>query len=191
VRSILAEGISVGLLYLVALALGGGFLAVQFFLSAHDQADFHDLSGGTSDAGAGDHAGGWLSPRFFTFAAFAFGFAGSLLHFLSLASPVLTLGLSAAIGLCSGFLASGVFRALRGHEVSSSASLEEAGGQLGRVLLQCGPGQQGKVRVTIKGQHVDILATADGLVEQGTEVVVLDVKEQVARVMRAPEALRQ
>lgn len=189
-----------GLVYLVALALGGGFLAVQFLLSAHDQADLHDIqdvddihdfSGGAAHAGMGDHAGGWFSPRFYTFAAFAFGFAGCLLHFLGLASPVLTLGLSVAAGLGSGFLASGVFRALRQREVSSSASLDEASGRLGRVLLPCGPDQPGKVRVTLKGQHVDLMATADGPIEPGAEVVVLDVKEQVARVVRAPEALRQ
>ena len=182
-----------GLVYLVALALGGGFLAVQVFLSGHDQTDLHDLSGEGAGAGHGasDHSGGWLSPRFFTFAAFAFGFAGCLLHFLGLASPPLALGLSAAAGLGAGFLASGVFRALRRQDVSSSASLDEASGQLARVLLPCGPDQQGKVRVTLKGQNVDLIATADGPVEPGTEVVVLDVKNDVARVVRAPEALRQ
>jgi len=102
-----------------------------------------------------------------------------------------TLGLSAAAGLGSGFLASGVFRTLRRPDVTSSASLDEASGQLARVLLPCGPEQQGKVRVTIKGQTVDLMATAEGTLEPGTEVVVLDVKEDVARVVRAPEALRQ
>jgi len=182
-----------GLVYLVALALGGGFLAVQFLLSAHDQADFHDLSGeGAGDGhAAGDHAGGWLSPRFFTFTAFAFGFAGCLLHFLGLASPPVALGLSAAAGLGSGFLASGVFRTLRRPDVSSSASLDEASGQLARVLLPCGPDQEGKVRVTLKGQTVDLMATADSLLEPGADVVVVDVNKDVARVVRAPEALRQ
>lgn len=178
------------LAYVVALALGGGFLAVQLFLSGHGHADFHDLSGGAGDAHA-DNSGGWLSPRFFTFGLFAFGFAGCLLHYLSLAAPTVAFGLSAAAGLGSGFLASGVFRALSRREVSSTTSLDEASGQLGRVLLPCGPDQPGKVRVTLKGQHVDLMATADGPVEPGTEVVILDVKEDVARVVRAPEAVKQ
>jgi len=184
----------VGSVYLVALALGGGFLAVQFLLSAHDQPGLHgfqDLSGGATGGSHGDHTGGWFSPRFFTFLAFGFGLSGSLLHFLALASPALTLGFAAAAGLGSGFLVSGVFRTLGRREVSSSASLGEAGGHLARVLLPCGPGRPGKIRVTLKGQAVDVIATADGLLEPGTEVIILDVKEDVARVVRAPEALSQ
>ncbi len=179
-----------GLVYLVALALGGGFLAVQFLLSGHDHGDFtggHDLSGGDH----ADQGGGWFSPRFFTFALFAFGFAGCGLHFLQLASPLVAALLSTGAGLASGFLASAVFRTLRLREASSSASLGEASGQLARVLLPCGPERSGKVRVTLKGQSVDILATSDDPVEPGNEVVVVDVKDDVARVARLPEALRQ
>lgn len=182
-----------GLVYLAALALGGGFLAVQLLLASSDAGDAggldHDVGGVDHDAGeGGSHAGGWLSPRFVTFALFAFGFAGAGLHFLELAPAAVTAALAAAAGLGSGFLASAVFRALRRKEATSSAALEEAAGRLGTLLLPAAPDRPGKVRVTLKGQLVDLVAVPDdGEVPAGTPVVVLEVRDDVARVVRAPE----
>ena len=187
-----------GLVYLAALALGGGFLAVQLLLASSDAGDGgidHDLgdAGGAGDVdhdvgSGGSHAGGWFSPRFVTFALFAFGFAGAGLHFLGLAPAAVTLGLAVAAGLGSGFLASAVFRALRRKEATSSAALEEAAGTMGTLLLPAAPDRPGKVRVTLKGQLVDLVAVPeDGPVPAGTQVVVLEVRDDVARVVRAPE----
>lgn len=176
-----------GLVYLIALALGGGFLAVQMFLASHDGGDFHDAD---HDAGEGEHAGGWLSPRFFTFALMAFGLAGSGIHFLSLASAPVTAGLATGAGLASGFLASAVFRTLKLKEASSSAALSEAAGKMGTLLLPCAADRPGKVRVTLKGQLVDLVAVPDeGPLSAGETVVVLDVKDDVARVVRAMEVI--
>jgi membrane protein implicated in regulation of membrane protease activity len=74
-------------------------------------------------------------------------------------------------------------------EASGEAALLEARGRSGRVLVPLSRDHRGKVRVQIKGQTVDLLATTSGgELKAGVEVVVLDVRGDVAEVVAAPEA---
>jgi membrane protein implicated in regulation of membrane protease activity len=169
------------LVYAAALVLGGGILLIQL-ISGSD----HDAGGVDHDLG-GDHhpheGPGLLSIRSLSYGTFAFGFVGGALHTLGLARPPAALGAGIASGAAAALLVGLVFRSLSDQTISGEASLEDAAGSLGRVLVPCGPGRAGKVRLTLKGQTVDVLAVTDAEeIAAGNDVVVIDVRDMVARV---------
>ena len=175
------------LVYAIALILGGGTVLLQV------------LTGGDHHIGAADAAldghhaptgPGILSTRSVTFAAFAFGLVGSVLHVLRLASPGAVLALAVASGLVAGLAAGLAFRALGHASASGEAGFHEAKGQRARVLVPCARAQRGKIRARIKGQLVDMMATTDEKqIAAGQEVLIIDIKDDVAHVVSAPEAL--
>ena len=80
------------------------------------------------------------------------------------------------------------FRQLGDPAVSGEAGFHEARGATGRVLVACARGRSGKVRVALKGQTVDMLATTDeDEIPAGAEVVIADVRDMVAHVARLRE----
>lgn len=204
----------VGLIYLAALIVGFGTIALQLFMSGDSDSDA-DADGhvdaeldadGDVDAdahgevhadhgGHGGHGDGgflpiFLSLRFWTFTLLAFGLSGSLLHYLDLAASPVTLGVALALGIFSGLLASLAFRALHRSEVSSGATSADAIGQVGKVLLPVGKAARGKVRIELKGQTVDLIATTDEeRLEPGQLVMIEDMRETTAHVSPVPPEL--
>ena len=160
----------------------------------HDLDLDHDADLGPEaevDHAAGGHGGGFLpillNVRFWTFGAMAFGMVGSLLHFLHLAPSSVTPVIAVAMGLLSGWFASWVFRALARASTQSGAEPTEAVGQVGKVLVAVRPGARGKVRIQLRGQTVDFLAsTEDVELEVGEQVLVTEVREDQVQVSRAP-----
>lgn len=196
-----------GIVYLAALIIGFGTIALQLAMGgdshgdaevgggadAHLDADAHvDAEHGHGDHGHGD--GGFLpiflSLRFWTFTFLAFGLSGSLVHYLDLASSIVTLGMAIGLGLGAGVLASLTFRALSRSEANSGATERDAVGQVGRVLLPLGKGARGKVRIELKGQTVDYVATTDDdRLEAGQMVMIEEMRDTTAHVSRAPAEL--
>jgi membrane protein implicated in regulation of membrane protease activity len=185
----------VGVLYVAALIVGAGTLSLQLLLAG--DSDGH----GDGDVGQHDgsvHAGhgeaGFLpillSLRFWTYGLLAFGMVGTLLHYLELAGSTLTLISAIGIGLLSGFVASYSLRLLAQSDTSSGAEASDAVGQLGRVLVSCRKGERGKVRIELRGQSVDFIATTDEAeLEGGTSVLVEEVRGGTLHVSRAPDDL--
>ena len=179
-------------LYFAALIVGLGTIAMQLSMAGHG-GDVHD-AGAHDVHHAGDGDAAWaviLSVRFWTFASLAFGVSGTLLTLLSLASNSVTIALATVCGVTSGLGAGLTFRALRRSTATSSASLAgDAVGQLARVLLPCGNGRVGKVRLQLKGQVVDVLAMARGdEIAIGARVIVEEIRDDIAQVATAPEEL--
>ena len=182
------------LLYLLALILGGGLLFVQLVSGGHHDGGNHfGHIGGHDHLGGPDHHAeqgpGVLSMRSVTYGLFAFGFVGTSLHGLRLAGEPAALAVAAvaAAGVTLGV--GTTLRSLGDPAASGEAALVEARGRSGRVLVPLSRDQRGKVRVQIKGQTVDLLATTSGgELKAGQEVVVLDVRGDVAEVVAAPEA---
>ena len=165
------------LVYLLALVLGGGTLLVQM-LSGHGHG--HDFFGDGHHPLQGP---GLMSTRSITFALVDFGLVGGGLHVLGILSPPWALAVAAATAVATLAVVSYAFRALDHPEASGAAMFEEARGLTGRVLVACAPGQRGKVRVELKGQTVDMLATTDGkAVPEGAQVRIVDVRGDVAHV---------
>ena len=175
------------LVYAIALVLGGGTVLLQVLAGG----DHHI---GTADASLDAHHAptgpGILSTRSVTFAAFGFGLVGAVLHVLRLASPGAVLALAVVSGVVAGLVAGLAFRALGHPGASGEAGFHEAKGQRARVLVPCAREQRGKIRARIKGQLVDMMATTDeAQIAAGREVLIIEVKGDVAHVVTAPEAL--
>jgi len=214
--------LSLGVLYLAALIIGFGTIALQLVMgSDHGDADADTTGGaGHADVGAGgegdadaDHSGDaahsldsggheahhgdagflpiFLSLRFWTFTLLAFGLSGSLMHYLDLANAVIVASVALGLGLAAGFGASLTFRALARSEPNSGATDRDAIGQVGRVLVPLGKSSRGKIRIELKGQTVDFVATTDEeSLEAGQMVMIEELRETTAHVSRAPlEAL--
>jgi membrane protein implicated in regulation of membrane protease activity len=131
-----------------------------------------------------------LSLRFWTFFALGFGLSGSLLHFLALAAPLPTLIIAAFAGLCSGLFAALAFRLVRRSAANTTLGASQAVGRVGRVVVPCGRGLTGQVRVELGGGSVDLLASTDEeSIARGEAVLVEDVRDDVARVSRRPAEL--
>jgi membrane protein implicated in regulation of membrane protease activity len=200
-----------GTLYLAALIFGLGINLLQFVLAGiggDADADHGDLDAGgdvdaDADVGDGDvvhptgdgahHSGDGgflplvLSLRFWTFGSLAFGIVGSLIHFAGLAPAPVGLALAVAMGLASGLLASWVFRALTRSSSQSGALATDAVGQVGRVLVPVARGARGKIRIQLRGQTIDYLATTDDeALDVGADVLVSEVRSGEVHVCRAP-----
>jgi membrane protein implicated in regulation of membrane protease activity len=152
-----------------------------------------DGDGHDHDASAdGGFVGLFLSFRFWTFAMAGFGMVGSALHFPDLASPTPVLLSSLFVGLVAGLVASWTFRALRHSSVNSGAEAKELVGQVGKVLVP--PNSQGhaKVRLVVKGQMIDYVATTDdaATLESGASVLVEELRGNEIHVSPAPAGLK-
>jgi membrane protein implicated in regulation of membrane protease activity len=168
------------LLYLLALILGGGILLVQLVAGSDD----HDV-----DHGGGPHpyeGPGLLSVRSATYGLFTFGLVGGALHVLSLARPGLALAGGLVTGALTTFFVGLTFKRLSDPQATGEAGFHEMQGGRGRVLVACSRTARGKIRVMLKGQQVDMLATTDEeSIPAGTEVRVVEVRDDVAHVARA------
>lgn len=198
-----------GILYLAALILGGGTILVQLFMG-HDadadagvdvdaDADFDadadmDVAGGPeldaaheADSDVAGFAAVFLSLRFYTFGLLAFGMVGTLLYYPHLSSPTVSLVAAIAMGLASGFLASWIFQSLKRSAVSSASQQDDAVGHVGKVLVPCERGGHGKVRIELRGQSMDFLATTDEeALSDGELVLVEQVEGGTVHVSKAP-----
>ncbi len=189
----------VGIVYLAALILGLGTIALQFILAHAGDADVHtdhDIDVGDHDVdgdvhhegpggapGDGAFVGLFLSMRFWTYALLAFGMVGAAAHFLHLAGATAVFVTALTMGVAAGLAASMLFRVLK-PGVSSATTSAETVGRMARVTVPLRKGGLGKVRVEIKGKRVDLLATtdADDDIAAGTEVVVVEFRGEQAHV---------
>jgi membrane protein implicated in regulation of membrane protease activity len=170
------------LVYLLALVVGGGLLFVQSVSGGHESVGgAHSLD--VQHHGAGP---GLLSVRSAIYGLFAFGFVGAALHIPGLTGRLSALALAAASGIGAALLAGATFARLGSPAASGATSLLEARGRRARVLLPCAADRPGKIRLELGGQQVDMTATSDGpAIPAGVEVVVVEVRDDVARVAPA------
>lgn len=200
-------------LYLFAFALGGILLLASIFVGDKESGgDAHDAEGAgdagdAGDAGAAqgaaqglahaaDNHGGaaglftaFLSLRFWMFFLAFFGLTGLVLDGMHLlADSTLALVLSLAMGLLTGLATVYVLRGLAASETSTAASASDYVGKSGRVLVGFAAGQLGKLRLTLKGTTVDVLATSDEErpFAAGEEALVIQMNDTTAVVARVP-----
>ncbi len=196
-------------MYLFSFALGGLLLLASILLGDKDGG--HDGDGGADAPTGGDQgvyhdvptahgvpaapgaiAGlftAFLSMRFWMFFLAFFGLTGLVLDGLDLIpSNGLALALSLGMGLATGLITVAVFRHLSTSETSTAASVGDYVGKSGRVLIGFGAGNLGKLRLTLKGTTVDVLATTD---EErpftvGEDALVIQMNDTTAVVARVP-----
>lgn len=162
-------------LYVFSLVLGGILLAASVF-SGGDH-DGGDVDGGDADLG-GDGDGGidhhepghgdaagfaamFLSLRFWTFFSAFFGLTGLVFDGLELLPSLPSLGLALVLGFGIASGTATLMRFLGQSDVGEVPGSHDYVGQTARVLLPFGKGDTGKVRLTLKGTLVDVLASTD------------------------------
>lgn len=188
--------------YLFAFALGGVLLLGSILLGdkdtgAHGGADANADSGAQAqhfdhgvDGAHGTVAGlftAFLSLRFWMFFLAFFGLTGLVLDGLDLVErPTIALVAALAMGLLTGQTTVAVFRRLSHGDTSTAASASDYVGRSGRVLVGFGPGAVGKLRLSLKGTTVDVLATTEDErpFAAGEEALVIAMHDTTALVAR-------
>jgi membrane protein implicated in regulation of membrane protease activity len=185
-------------LYLGCLAFGGLFLGASL-LGGHDGHGGHD--GGGHDGGGhdGDHAGAthdapaqhgpwlpFLSVRFWTFALAFFGLTGAALTAAGAAVAAVVPAVAGAVGVGAGYGASRLLGGLARRPVGLLAAGASHVGREGVLLLPVGPGQRGKIRLTIGGVSTDFVAEteAQDTLPAGATVIVVGLRDNVALIER-------
>jgi hypothetical protein len=184
--------------YLFCLVAGGLLIGASALLGGKEAdvgghgADAHagDADGGDAHAHDAGHATAWvpfLSMQFWTFALAFFGLTGTVFTLLDLAPLVPTLVAALGLGLGSGTAVSYTLRKLRTDRVSSGVAQKDYVGRSGVVRLPISADSPGKVRVSVKEQVIDLIATTDEAepLKPGEEVLVIQMNENRAQVVRA------
>jgi membrane protein implicated in regulation of membrane protease activity len=182
--------------YVGSLLFGGLLIAASFFGAGHD-ADAHVGDTGHGSSGEGGHeqspASALLSLfglRFWSFGSAFFGLTGLVLHLIG--GPVLAVAapfIAGGVGLAAGLGASTAFRLLARDTIGQVRGASALVGREGRLLLPVARTQRGKVRMPVPGGgHVDLLAESDDddALDVGADVLVVEVRGNVAVVERAP-----
>lgn len=146
-------------------AIAGGILVAASALMGGDHdahvgdTDFHDIGG--HDGIHSDVYLPILSLRFWTFFAACFGITGLLLTNFSSAGPTTVAIVSVITGVVAGLATFAIMRRMRDAESDSGVKVEHLIGREGRVLVGVAPGNEGKIRVDVKGELVDLTAFTD------------------------------
>ncbi|MCC7538331.1 MAG: hypothetical protein IT379_19050 [Deltaproteobacteria bacterium] len=179
--------------YIFSLVVGGILLAASILLGGKDPHVEGNLEGhGDADKGGGEHGdagllGLFLSLRFWTFFAAFFGLTGVLMRGLAvLPGEIGPLAAAVGMGLVSGLAVQLVVRKIGRSSLNSAIGVDDFVGQSAKVVLPVARGDVGKVRVTVKGQDIDVIATTDDdeKLEAQEEVLVVEMREGTARVAR-------
>jgi membrane protein implicated in regulation of membrane protease activity len=193
-------------LYLGSVVFGGVLLAASA-IGGHGDGDANgtDHGGdGTNGHAAGDgsahdataaHQGARLpffSLRFWAFATAFFGLAGGALTVVG-GLGALTPLVAGAVGLGCGGLSARVLGRLGQRPLGLIASADAHVGREGRVLLPVGPGQRGKIRLSIAGVSTDLVAETDGAnaLRPGESALVVGLRDNVALVEPNPAGQRE
>lgn len=184
--------------YVFALVFGGLLLGASILLGGHDadvdadgDIDAHldvdlDAHDGFEASDIGDGANlFWIfrSLRFWTFFLAFFGLSGLAIHAFDLAIWPVGLSIAIGLGLICGYAAVKVFRVLSDDPASRASELTDFRGKVGRVLVEVKPEAVGKVRVSVRGTTVDLLAVAsEETLAIGVEAVVVDIEDGRALV---------
>jgi hypothetical protein len=167
-------------LYLFCLGLGGILLVASFF----------------GDADAPDHGGdaAWqhlFSLRNATYFLFVFGAIGSALGLIRGRTGLFDLLIAGGAGLATGVMVHSVFGYIRRTDSAEVASDSTLVGKTARVTLPVSPASLGKIELSFGGQRVELLArpfgseAEGGALEQGCEVVIVEMTAGTALVSRA------
>jgi membrane protein implicated in regulation of membrane protease activity len=200
-------------LYIVCAVIGGGLMALAAFggifhgdvgmdhdvsLDTDHQIDFaHDLASTDVDHGAieiassldtgfdaGDFWLAFVSLRFLTYFTGIFGMFGLVLTWFTGIGPLGVAVWSAVVAFLLGYGGSLLNRYLKVEGETSGVTSNDYIGALGRTLVPVRASQPGKVRVSIKGDTLDLIALPEGErdIEIGEEIVVVGLEGDRVRV---------
>lgn len=135
----------------------------------------------------------FFSFKFYTFTSAFFGLTGTALTFL-MQNPYAVFGISLAMGLTAGLGMTYLLHVANQSEGGRSVSERDYVGQAAKVILPIAKGQQGKVRLRLRGQTMEFRAeSADGefVFDFDDEVFVLGLEDGVAKVAHPSQLTRR
>ena len=175
--------------YILSALAGGILVAASALLGGGD----HDTHFGDTDfQGIDGHDGvhsdvylPFLSLRFWTYFAACFGITGWLLTAFTSTGPTMVAIIAAATGFIAGFATHVVMRLFKQGEADSGILVEHLVGKEGRVLVGISDGHEGKIRIEVKGELVDILAFTeeDVQLKPGDSALVVAIENGRANVV--------
>lgn len=191
-------------IYIVSAIVGGGLVLVSAFMGhgdgglGHDAPDHGGFDHGDLDHDHDAHADAhlwipFLSLRFWTYFFAAFGIVGLMLtRFVAVGEPATGI-IAGGTGLVAGLLISALMRVARRMETDSSAKTQDFLGATGIVVVAIRPSSEGKIRVNIKGEIIELLAQpSEGeTLEIGSEAVIITMENDRARVMSRASLLEE
>lgn len=140
------------------------------------------------------HSTFWLpffSLRFWIYAIGGFGVLGTIFTLFSLAPASATLIWSIAFGVVLGSIVATTMRALKMQESSHLVGVRDYIGVMATLTVVPRNGEPGKVRMSVKGETIDMLALPDQKIlsqgvdlTKGEEVVIVGVEGTKVRVAR-------
>ena len=183
-------------LYIITAIVGGALVLISALAGGHDadadvDHDFDhdaDVDHDADHGHDGDHGDAWLpffSMRFWTFLLATFGVTGTALTLLTSAPAPTVLAWSIALGLIMGLTVSFLMRALKLAAADSSVAQSDFLGIEGRVTVPIRGALMGSVRVNVKGEELDLHATAqdEAVFSEGDRVVIVEMADGRARVV--------
>jgi hypothetical protein len=188
-------------IYIASVLFGGVLLGASLSSGHHGDGD----GGGDGGDGAANPAGyagheghhdhpqhhdgrlPFLSLRFWAFASAFFGLSGALLTIAGAAGAVVPL-LAGGVGTGAGLISARILGNLGRRPTGLLGDARSHVGREGRVLLPVGPGQRGKIRLSIGGISTDLVAETDSetRLEPGSTALLVGLRDNVAIVELSP-----
>ncbi len=161
-------------------------LAVSHDVSVDHHAELaHDL------APTSDFWLPFLSLRFWVYFMAGFGLIGTILSVFQMAPVPMIMGISLGFGAVIGTAVAWIMRALKLNEKDESVRERDFMGVSGQLTVLPRNGEPGKIRMTIKGESIDMLALPanETEFERGEEVVVVGMEGTRVRVARLADIM--
>jgi membrane protein implicated in regulation of membrane protease activity len=182
----------VGGILVLASALLGGEHDTHFGGDAHfGDTDFHNIGG--DDGIHSDIYLPFLSLRFWTYFAACMGVTGLLLtNFTNYSSPVVAIA-ALGTGLVAGYAVTFVMKAINQRESDSGIKEDHLVGKEARVLVGINSASEGKIRLDVKGELVDMTAftsEANALLP-GDRALVVSIENGKANVVSLTAMLEE
>jgi membrane protein implicated in regulation of membrane protease activity len=188
-------------LYIACGIVGGGLMLLSAFGGVFGHHDVGADGGAGVDGGSHsleksfDKGGGlWIpffSVRFWTHFVGGFGVLGTVLNLTGYGAEPLAGLVSAGVGLGLGLGAAWVYRLLQKEQKDANTKSDDFLGVAGTLSVAARGNDPGKVRVTVRGDIIDLLALSDSGqdLSAGEEVVIVGIEGDKARVLRKGDIL--
>ena len=129
---------------------------------------------------------GWLpflSLRFWTFFTGLFGLNGIIMTNLG-SGETTTLVASGVMGVGLAYPIAYLFQYLKRNPVTSNTSSKSYEQEIAQTLLPMRPDGSGKIRISMSGELIDLIAQnpTNENIEQGQEVLIVEMKDGIALV---------
>lgn len=181
-------------LYIMAAILGGGLVLVSIFAGSDHDHDHEFSADHDADHGGIEHGDLWipfLSLRFWTYFLMAAGVTGILLmQFAQTVEPI-TAFWASGTGLVVGLGVSYVMHLAKKMQTEEVAQSADFLGREATVIVPIRPNLDGKIRVEVKGQLIELLALPfeEREIARDEIVVIVSMDNDRARVIPRDDLL--